>query len=126
MDAEEITVWVVDIFIIHLPLLMITILTKSVYIAFLSIVAFLLLTSIMVWRMTDTIHTTLLYGGIAYAGIFVLVLIVIQLRTSLHNLFFKWLSACARHTCAIEAIDDEEEHEENTTGLLLNGEAEHA
>ena len=126
MDAEEITIWVIDIFFIHLPLLMITILTKSIYIAFLSIIAFLLLTSIMVWRMTDTIHATLVYGGIAYGGFLVIVLIVYSMRNTLHGVFFNWLSACARHTCAIEAIDDDEELEENTTGLLLNEEAEHA
>ena len=125
MDGKEITTWLLDIVLVHLPLLIIAILTKSVYISLLTFVAFLLLTSIVIWRLTDTIPDTFLYGGIAYCAIFVVGACVYRARASLHSLFFGWLSACARHTCAIEATDEEEDAE-NTAGLLLNEEAEDA
>jgi len=87
----------------------------------------LLLTSVMIWKLTDSMPETFIYGGIAYCTIFVVGGCVYRARARLHGLFFGWLSACARHTCAIEATDDEEEDAENITGgLLLNEDAEEA
>lgn len=125
MDGKEITMWLFDIVVVHLPLLIIAILTESFYIALLTFIAFILLTSIMIWRITDSTPDTFLYGAIAYCAIFVVTACVYRARASLHGLFFGWLSACARHTCAIEATDEDGgEDTENTTGLLLNEEAE--
>jgi len=126
MDGHEIAMWLLDIVLVHLPLLIIAILTKSVYISMLTLVAFLLLTSAMIWRLADSTPDTVLYGGIAYCGIFVVAACVYRARARLHGLFFGWLSACARHTCAIEAADEEEDTENITGGLLLNEEAEQA
>ena len=128
IQGTEIIVWVFDILFLHFPLLVIAILTKSAYIGLLDIFAFLLLSSIMIWRTTDTQSSTMLYGSIVYVSILVIALCVYRARQKLHTIFYRWLSACARHTCAIEV---ESEHEEadsagHTTSLLLNEEGEEA
>ena len=126
MDGHEIAMWLLDIALLHVPLLIIAILTKSVYISLLTFVAFLLLTTIMIWRLTDSMPDTFLYGGIAYCTVFVVATCVYRARARLHRLFFGWLSAFARHTCAIETTDEEEDAENITGGLLLNEAAEEA
>ena len=118
MDGHEITVWLMDIIMVHLPLLVIAILTKSIYISLLTITAFLLLTSMVVWRMTDTMSDTMIVGGSAYACILLLAIIIYCFRDRLNNMFVKTLSAIARHTCAIEVADNDEEETEHTEGLL--------
>lgn len=125
-DGSELVTWIMDGIFVHFPLLIISILTKSVYISLLTIIGFLLLTTIMIWKLTDDMSDTFLYGGIAYGATLFLALILFCMRRSLHRLFYGWLSACARHTCAIEVEDDDEDNENTTTGLLLNENAEDA
>lgn len=62
--------------------------------------------------------------AVAYVITYVVILLasvaVYFTRERLHNQFVKWLAACARHTCAIEAVDKDEtaDDEATTTGLL--------
>lgn len=124
-DGNELVMWILDFFFVHFPLLIIAILTKSVYISLLTLVGFLILTTAMIWQLLDDMSDRYMYGGIAYGATLVLALILYCLRETLHGVFFGWLSSCARHTCAIE-VEDDEEDDENTAGLLLNENAEHA
>jgi hypothetical protein len=103
---------------------MIAILTKSIYISLLAITAFLLLTTVVIFRMTDTMSSMVLYGGVAYAGILLIVIILYCFREALHRRFVKVLSAVARHTCAIEVAAEDEDETEHTEGLLTNEENE--
>jgi hypothetical protein len=117
--------WFMDVLLIHLPTLVIAILTHSKYIFSLSVLGFILLASTIVLRKTDA-PSIYAYGSFAYIVIGLLSLLVYRSRQSLHDRFVRWLSACARHTCAIETEDTDETDDVNTTGLLHNDEATEA
>ena len=108
---------------VHLPTLFAAILTRSNYIYILALIGF---ASLAADRVLKTSNPPNAYGYIAGALVALLMCAycIYRTRDRLHNKLVGWLSACARHTCAIEVTDDEDEM--NTTGLLANEEAEEA
>lgn len=110
-----------------LPVLVIAILTESRYFFILAVIGFASTTSTIIWDLSHP-PTAYIFLCANFCILAVLFVCIYRSRGSLHNRFVRWLSACARHTCAIEALEDDtlDNDEVNTTGLLTNEAAEEA
>ena len=109
---------------VHLPTLFAAILTRSNYIYILALIGFASLAADCVLKTSNPPNA---YGYItgALVALLMCAYCIYRTREHFHNKLVGWLSACARHTCAIEEVTDDED-EMNTTGLLANEEAEEA
>ena len=124
--------------LLDLPMLMIAILTDSKYFFVLSWIAFASQASTVAWLMTSNdLHPTYIYVGLANVVVLALFMCLYRCREGLHRRLVRWLTACARHTCAVETFEDDNDDGENygssdemnttTAGLLQpNVEAEEA
>jgi hypothetical protein len=111
-----------------LPVLIIAILTESKYFFALAVISFASTSSTMIWILSQP-PTAYIYLFVGLAVLVVLFVRIYRSRDSLHKRFVRWLVVCARHTCAIEALEEDTFHNDEmntTTGLLTNEAAEEA
>mmetsp|Transcript_16851 Transcript_16851/g.32019 ORF Transcript_16851/g.32019 Transcript_16851/m.32019 type:complete len:728 (-) Transcript_16851:158-2341(-) len=128
--GERMWSWLVELALFDLPILIIAILTDSRYFFTLAVIACASQASTIAWLVSDP-PTSYLYVGVGNIIIAVIFLCIYRSRESLHLRFVRWLSTCARHTCAVEALEDDETDSHdcdkmNTTRLLQNETAEEA
>lgn len=98
----------------------------SQYFFALALVGFVSLAGTIAWEMSDP-PMSYVYIGVALIVVVALFTCLYRYRHGLHERLVRWLSACARHTCAVEAYEGDNTRDEvNTTGLLDIQDAESA
>ena len=110
-----------------LPTLTIAVMTRSNYIFALAIIGSLAFTSVMIWAASPSVIQAVVFLFADYIVLAAFFYMVCRFRENLEVRFIRWLSTCARHTCAIETTNEDDEGDtEATEDLLPIEEAENA